>query len=173
MLVWKWDREFEFSSLQRRVERTRPGAMPNSAGLRGSGYAANRTVRAPADGHIPADALDTGVRVSEVWFADATERRSANWGISEDMRLALIGTGWRDLSRRPGLRDWSLEEDGFELAVPPRRERLWGATPGKHRRLGPEPVSGSAFRAAVRRCRRNSGRDRIDELRLLRRQCVR
>jgi hypothetical protein len=45
-------------------------------------------------------ALDTGARVSEVWFADATERRSAIWGISEDMKLALIGTGWRDLSRR-------------------------------------------------------------------------
>jgi hypothetical protein len=42
-----------------------------------------------------------------------------------------------------------LEEDGFELAVPPRRERLWAATPGKHCRFGPEPVSGSAFRAAV------------------------
>ena len=42
-----------------------------------------------------------------------------------------------------------MEEDGFELAVPPRMERLWGATPGKHCRLGPEPVSGSAFRAAV------------------------
>jgi hypothetical protein len=41
------------------------------------------------------------------------------------------------------------EEDGFELAVPPRRERLWAATPGKHCRFGPEPVSGSAFRAAV------------------------
>ena len=146
MIATQEDRRFESLSLQRRVERTRPGAMPNSAGLRGSGYAANRTVRATADGHIPADALDTGVRVSEVWFADATERRSANWGISEDMRLALIGTGWRDLSRRPGLRDWSLEEDGFELAVQPRSERLWGTTPGKHRRLGPEPVSGSAFR---------------------------
>jgi hypothetical protein len=45
--------------------------------------------------------------------------------------------------------DSSLEEDGFELAVPPRRERLWAATPGKHCRFGPEPVSGSAFRAAV------------------------
>ena len=45
--------------------------------------------------------------------------------------------------------DSLLEEDGFELAVPPRRERLWAATPGKHRRLGPEPVSGSAFHAAV------------------------
>jgi hypothetical protein len=32
---------------------------------------------------------------------------------------------------------------------PPRRERLWGATPGKHCRLGPEPVSGSALRTAV------------------------
>ena len=40
-----------------------------------------------------------------------------------------------------------LEEDEFELAVPLRRERLWGATPGKHCRLGPEPVSGSALRA--------------------------
>ena len=45
--------------------------------------------------------------------------------------------------------DCSLEEDGFELAVPPRRERLWAATPGKHCRFGPEPVGGSAFRAAV------------------------
>ena len=92
--------------------------MPNSAGLRGSGYAANRTVRAPADGHIPADALDTGVRVSEVWFADAIERRSANWGISEDMMLALSGTGWRDLSRRSGLCDSSLEQTRFERSVP-------------------------------------------------------
>jgi hypothetical protein len=61
----------------------------------------------------------------------------------------------QNLSSAPGFeevkfaRDSPLEEDGFELAVPPRRERLWGATPGKHRRLGPEPVSGSAFRAAV------------------------
>jgi CheY-like chemotaxis protein len=45
--------------------------------------------------------------------------------------------------------DSPLEEDGFELAVPPRRERLWAATPGKHCRFGLEPVSGSAFRAAV------------------------
>jgi hypothetical protein len=45
--------------------------------------------------------------------------------------------------------DSPLEEDGFELAVPPRRERLWAATPGKHCRFGPEPVSGSAFHAAV------------------------
>src|ERR1700680_1277208 len=45
--------------------------------------------------------------------------------------------------------DSLLVEDGFELAVPPRRERLWAATPGKHCRFGPEPVSGSAFRAAV------------------------
>ena len=45
--------------------------------------------------------------------------------------------------------DSPLEDDGFELTVPPRRERLWAATPGKHCRFGPEPVSGSAFRAAV------------------------
>src|SRR6516225_11228684 len=32
-----------------------------------------------------------------------------------------------------------MEETRFELAVPPRRERLWGATPGKHCRLGPKP----------------------------------
>jgi hypothetical protein len=44
-----------------------------------------------------------------------------------------------------GETDSSAEEDGFELAVPPRRERLWGATPGKHCRLRPEPVSGSAL----------------------------
>src|SRR6516165_1184183 len=41
--------------------------------------------------------------------------------------------------------DSPLEEAGFELSVPPRRESLCGATPGKHRRLGPEPVGGSAF----------------------------
>ena len=35
------------------------------------------------------------------------------------------------------------------VAVPPRRERLWGASPDKDCRFGPEPVSGSAFRAAV------------------------
>ena len=45
--------------------------------------------------------------------------------------------------------DPPAEEDGFELAVPPRRERLWAATPGKHCRFGPQPVSGSAFHAAV------------------------
>ena len=59
----------------------------------------------------------------------------------EDSRLLL--------ARRRSLLDSPLEEDGFELAVPPRRERLWAATPGKHCRFGPEPVSGSAFRAAV------------------------
>jgi hypothetical protein len=45
--------------------------------------------------------------------------------------------------------DSLLEGTGFEPSVPPRRERLWAATPGKHCRFGPEPVSGSAFRAAV------------------------
>src|SRR4029077_16418911 len=40
--------------------------------------------------------------------------------------------------------DCLLGEDGFELAVPPRRQRLWAAAPGR-----PEPVSGSDFRAAV------------------------
>jgi len=45
--------------------------------------------------------------------------------------------------------DSPAQEDGFELAVPPRRERLWAATPGKHCRFGPEPVSGSAFHAPV------------------------
>jgi hypothetical protein len=45
--------------------------------------------------------------------------------------------------------DSPAEEDGFELAVPPRRERLWAGTPGKHCRFGPQPVSGSAFHAAV------------------------
>jgi len=45
--------------------------------------------------------------------------------------------------------DSPAEEDGFELAVPPRRERLWAATPGKHCRFGPQPVSGSTFHAAV------------------------
>jgi hypothetical protein len=50
--------------------------------------------------------------------------------------------------------DSLLEGTGFELAVPPRRERLWAATPGKHCRFGPEPVSGSAFRVAVSDWRR-------------------
>jgi hypothetical protein len=45
--------------------------------------------------------------------------------------------------------DSPLEGTGFEPSVPPQRERLWAATPGKHCRFGPEPVSGSAFRAAV------------------------
>ena len=41
--------------------------------------------------------------------------------------------------------DPALEETRFELVVPARRERLWGATPGKQCRLGPDPVSGSAL----------------------------
>src|SRR5262244_2448057 len=45
--------------------------------------------------------------------------------------------------------DSALEGTGFELAVPPRRERRCGTTSGKHCRLGPEPISGSPFRAAV------------------------
>src|SRR5262249_49755851 len=48
-----------------------------------------------------------------------------------------------------GLHGLTLEEDGFELAVPPRRERVPAATPGKHCRFGPEPLSGSTFRAAI------------------------
>jgi hypothetical protein len=59
---------------------------------------------------------------------------SHRWDSSPKMRFAPVSP---------------LEEDGFELAVPPRRERLRAATPGKHCRFGPEPVSGSAFRAAV------------------------
>ena len=42
-----------------------------------------------------------------------------------------------------------MEETRFELAVPPRRERLWGATPGKHCRLGPKP--GKWLRLSCRR----------------------
>src|SRR6516225_4462687 len=61
--------------------------------------------------------------------------------------------------------DSPLEEDGFELAVPPRTESLCGATPGKHRRLGPEPVGGSAFscrrlRSATPRREPSQERDR-------------
>jgi hypothetical protein len=61
-----------------------------------------------------------------------------------------------DLDRR-SVADSPLEEDGFGLAVPPRRERLWAATPGKHCRFGPEPVSGYAFRVAVSDWRRPEG----------------
>jgi hypothetical protein len=53
------------------------------------------------------------------------------------------------VSKRLDFADSPLEEDGFEPSVPPRRQRLWAATPGKHCRFGLEPVSGSAFRAAV------------------------
>ena len=62
---------------------------------------------------------------------------------------------WDDGAHRRGIPSFCaaenspVEEDGFELAVPPRRERLWAATPGKYCRFGPEPVSGFAFRAAV------------------------
>src|SRR4029077_9139170 len=71
----------------------------------------------------------------------------ACYGLPKDCRK---GAGRSPTFLEPGEEtDSPVEEDGFELAVPPRRERLWAATPGKHRRLGPEPVSGSAFRAAV------------------------
>jgi hypothetical protein len=63
-------------------------------------------------------------------------------------RLALDGHRW-DAPRSQVRDDSPLEEDGFELAVPPRRERLWAATPGKHCRFGPEPVSGSASAAST------------------------
>src|SRR6266850_6308003 len=53
-------------------------------------------------------------------------------------------TTFRPAPEFSGETDSLAEEDGFELAVPPRRQRLWAATPGR-----PEPVSGSAFRAAV------------------------
>jgi hypothetical protein len=57
---------------------------------------------------------------------------------------------WLSIGFVPGpMVDPPAQEDGFELAVPPRRERLWAATPGKHCRFGPEPVSGSAFHAPV------------------------
>jgi hypothetical protein len=36
----------------------------------------------------------------------------------------------------------------IQLAVPPENKRLWGAIPGKHGGLGPEPLSGH-LRAAV------------------------
>ena len=64
--------------------------------------------------------------------------------------------GWQGLAGRSAsaspaefVMDSPLEEDGFELAVPPRNEKLWAATPGKHCRFGPKSVSGSAFRTAV------------------------
>src|SRR5215469_5726643 len=86
-------------------------------------------------------------------------RRFGPIAICRMARDAMPRRGWtpaaarringRRLERNRKFVDSPLEEDGFELAVPPRRERLWGATPGKHCRLGPEPVSGSAFRAAV------------------------
>src|SRR6516164_1309516 len=74
--------------------------------------------------------------------------------------------------------DSPLEEDGFELAVPPRRESLCAATPGKHRRLGPEPVGGSAFscrrlRLATPRREPSQERDRWFESGSLQRRVVR
>src|SRR5215471_20172225 len=54
----------------------------------------------------------------------------------------------RGSHRNPARDRLTGEKDGFKLAVPPRRERLWAATSGKHCRFGPEPVVGSAFRSA-------------------------
>ena len=47
-------------------------------------------------------------------FADFGTAARQRRGSNRKLRLALIGTGWRDLSRRAGLRDSSLEESGFE-----------------------------------------------------------
>ena len=51
-------------------------------------------------------------------FADFGTAARQRRGSNRKLRLALIGTGWRDLSRRSGLCDSSLEEDGFEPSVP-------------------------------------------------------
>src|SRR5215472_10404137 len=62
--------------------------------------------------------------------------------------------GWEVSKQARGVYSGGRQGEAAQMlavhaAVPPRRERLWGATPGKHCRLAPEPVSGSAFRAAV------------------------
>src|SRR4029077_4727124 len=77
------------------------------------------------------------------------KRRSVQRAICVGLRCASLERFLPWDSEIPGDADSPLEEDGFELAVPPRRERLWAATPGKHCRFGLEPVSDSAFRAAV------------------------
>jgi hypothetical protein len=74
-------------------------------------------LRASADGGAPGYSVVVfGGRHADV--AITSGRRSAIWDISEDMRLALISTGWRDLTRRSGLCDSSLEGTGFEPSVP-------------------------------------------------------
>ena len=50
-------------------------------------------------------------------FADFGTAARQRRGSNRKLRLALIGTGWRDLSRRSGLCDSSLEGTGFELPV--------------------------------------------------------
>ena len=74
-------------------------------------------------------------------------RESSNSNLSAHREAATSGFSIGFVSG--SIVDSPAEEDGFELAVPPRRERLWAATPGKHCRFGPEPVSGSAFHAPV------------------------
>ena len=74
-------------------------------------------------------------------------RESSNSNLSAHREAATSGFSIGFVSG--SIVDSPAEEDGFELAVPPRRERLWAATPGKHCRFGPQPVSGSAFHAAV------------------------
>ena len=56
-------------------------------------------------------------------FADFGTAARQRRGSNRKLRLALIGTGWRDLSRRSGLCDSSLEEAGLEPSVPPLRGR--------------------------------------------------
>jgi hypothetical protein len=91
--------------------------------------------------------------VSTVLIAEAGKDRTQSWRLPaqeiEDAVMRVLAD--RALERYPAAEEVSQlthrwRKDRFELAVPPRRKRLWGATPGKHCRLGPEPVSGSAFR---------------------------
>ena len=74
-------------------------------------------------------------------------RESSNSNLSAHREAATSGFSIGFVSG--SIVDSPAEEDGFELAVPPRRERLGAATPGKHCRFGPEPLSRSAFHAAV------------------------
>src|SRR5215472_6044769 len=62
--------------------------------------------------------------------------------------------GWEVSKQARGVYSGGRQGEAAQMlaahaAVPPRRERLWGATPGKHCRLGPEPINGSTFRGAL------------------------
>jgi hypothetical protein len=119
--VHERDRRFESVSLQQRVSEL---SVPRTGGVHGCrlrGAHCHRILRELGETTRGSEGFN-----SPTSWLGATRRARAAW-------------------RRT---HWRRKTDSNSRSHP-RRERLWRATPGKHRRLGPEPVSGSAFRAAV------------------------